>query len=137
MGSRMASALWTSLSRPAWVLSWLIWTLAWYFDYLPFTNAIFSHWVFAPLSSLTYGAYLIHPVIIKLIAGNAEDYYTFSPCEAIHRAIFFFVLAYGASVALWCLVEKPMASLTSLMVPKARQATKPRAATGEGAAGVA
>lgn len=116
------SALWIALSRPLWCVSWLVWTIAWYFGYLPVTNAIFSHWVFTPFSALTYGAYLIHPVIIKVIAGNVEDYYTYTPLEAIQRTLFFAVLAYGSSILLWCLVEKPMATLTGKLVPKSRSA---------------
>jgi len=90
-------------------------------------NAVLSHRVFGILSSLTYGAYLVHPIIIKVTAGNADDFYTYSPVEAIQRALFFSVLAYATSAVLWCLVERPFATIVDMALPKERSATKPDA----------
>jgi len=135
--SQWGNALWIALNRPVWVLSWLIWTLACYYDYVPFLNAILGHRVFAPLASLTYGAYLIHPILIKIIAGNAEDYYTYSFLDSFQHAFFNAVLAYTGSVVMWCLVEKPMATFTALLVPKRRpaNANKPSSSGANAAAG--
>lgn len=59
----------------------------------------------------------MHPPIIKLLAGNAWDNYTFSPQDVISRASFNFVLAFSAAIVLWCLVEKPFATMTTWLVP--------------------
>merc|ERR1712217_658364 len=99
-------------------------TLACYFDYLPILNAICSAPLFRPLSNLTFGAYLTHPALIKLLAANATDYYTFSPLDALGRAVWYFVLAYSAAVVTWCLVEKPFATLTGWLVPKRPDTSK-------------
>jgi len=125
------SALWITFSRPVWALCWLIWALACYFEYLPLTNAILSHWVLSPLASLTFGAYLWHPVIIKIIAGNLEDYYIYSPLESVQRTVFFFILAYMASVVSWCLVEKPIATISGWLVPKKKSVPRPSAVNSE------
>lgn len=112
------NALWIALNRPLWVLCWLVWTLACYFEYLPFFNTILGHRFWTPLASLTYGAYLIHPILIKVTAANADGYYFYSPADALQRTVWFILLAYSCAVVLWCLVEKPMATLTGWMVPK-------------------
>mmetsp|Transcript_49672 Transcript_49672/g.160619 ORF Transcript_49672/g.160619 Transcript_49672/m.160619 type:complete len:177 (-) Transcript_49672:303-833(-) len=125
--STWGNALWIGLSRPLWVLGWVILTLACYFDYLPFFNRIFAAQVFRPLSALTFGAYLSHPVIIKLIAANMTDYYTYSALDALQRATWYFVLAYGTSLVTWCLVEKPFATITGWLVPKKGGARTPSA----------
>jgi len=96
----------------------LILTLACYFDYVPLINGFLAHWMFQPLSALTFGAYLWHPVLIKLVAGNMEDYYNYSFIEAWQHATFFFVLAYAASTFSYCLVEKPCATMTGWLIPK-------------------
>lgn len=112
------NALWIALSRPAWCLCFLTWTLACYFDYLPVINAIFSHWIFTPFATLTFGAYLAHPIIIKIIAGNLDGYMIYSALGAVERAVFVFILAYASSVVTWCLVEKPFATMSGWLIPK-------------------
>merc|ERR1711957_621031 len=112
------TTLWIGLSRPIWCMAVLALALACYFDYLPIFNAIYSARFWTPLSNLTYGAYLMHPPIIKLLAANTYDYYTYSPADAISRACLNLVLAYGSAIILWCIVEKPCATLTSWLVPK-------------------
>jgi len=125
------NALWIGLSRPAWCLCWLTWTLACYFDYLPFTNAIFSHWIFAPFATLTFGAYLVHPIIYKIIAGNTESYMVYTALGAVQHAVFVFVLAYAVAVVTWCLVEKPFATISGWLIPKRKSAPKPPPVTAE------
>lgn len=131
------NALWISLSRPAWCLCWLTWTMACYFDYLPCINAVFAAPVFTPLSTLTFGAYLCHPVIVKICAGNYDGYLTYTIGEALQRAIMFTILAYSAAIVAWCLVEKPCATLTGWLVPKKGKApvAKPTSPLSSGVAG--
>jgi len=116
--SRWFTALWIGLSRPVWCLALLVLTLACYFEYTPVFNAMMSAGFWNPLSNLTYGVYLVHPPIIKLLAGNADDFYTFSPMNAMGRASWNIVLAYCSAIVLWCIVEKPCATLTGWLVPK-------------------
>lgn len=70
--SKLGNMIGISLSRPFWVLAWVVLVLGMYFDYLPSLNRILSAPVFRPLSALTFGAYLTHPAIIKLIAANEQ-----------------------------------------------------------------
>lgn len=112
------NALFIAFSRPLWALACLVIILACYYEYLPLLDKVLSHRFWAPLTKLTYGAYLLHPVIIKSIAGSSQDYYRFSYAENLYRALSNICLAYSASAILWCLVERPMASLTGFLVPK-------------------
>merc|ERR1712134_185241 len=64
----------------------------------------------------------MHPPIIKLLAGNARDFYTFSYADSLSRASVNLILAYSAATVLWCLVEKPFATMTSWLVPSKKAA---------------
>jgi hypothetical protein len=112
------SLIWIVLSRPIWCLAWLYLALGCYFGYFPILNSVCSASFWTPLSSLTYGCYLIHPAIVKVLAGNASDYYSFSAQDALSRASLNSILAYSSAVILWCLVEKPCATMTNWLVPK-------------------
>lgn len=116
--SYWGSAAWIALSRPLWCSAWLIVTLACYFDYLPWTTAIMAHPIMSPLANLTFGAYLTHPVIIKIIAGNRDGYMNYSAGESIENAVVYAMMAYSAAICCWCLVEKPFATMTGWLVPK-------------------
>jgi len=59
-------------------------------------------------------------VIIKSLAGSSKDYFRFAYAEVFYHSAGYVILAYSASFLLWCLVERPMASLTGFMVPKSR-----------------
>lgn len=121
--SRPVTVLFIVFNRPLWCVALLTLTLACYFDYLPIFNSMCSASFFTPLSNLTYGCYLMHPPIIKLLAGNARDYYTFSYADSLSRASVNLILAYTAATVLWCLVEKPFATMTSWLVPSKKGAS--------------
>lgn len=50
-------------------------------------DAFLSHRVWVPLARLTFGAYLVHPVIIKVLAANATAAVHFSPQDLAARAV--------------------------------------------------
>mmetsp|Transcript_90103 Transcript_90103/g.197362 ORF Transcript_90103/g.197362 Transcript_90103/m.197362 type:complete len:713 (+) Transcript_90103:1-2139(+) len=112
------NAIWISFSRPLWVLGWAILVLACYFGYAPVLNAVLAAPVFKPMSNLTFGAYLVHPMLIKWIAANRTDYYYFTWGDAFGRGTFNFFVAYFLATVTWCLVEKPFATMTGWLVPK-------------------
>jgi peptidoglycan/LPS O-acetylase OafA/YrhL len=116
--SLWSNAFWIGWSRPAWCVAWLVLALACYFDYLPLVNAVFAARIFGPLSNLTFGAYLFHPIIIKIIAASQDGYFTYSALDGIERAMLYSILAYSVAIVSWCLVEKPFATLTVWLAPK-------------------
>jgi hypothetical protein len=109
----VASVLYILLSRPLWAAAFAAITLLCYYECLPITNEILSHAAWAPLARLTYGAYLCHPLVIKLAAGTSLEYYTFSGLDLFYRAAGNCVMAFSGAVVLWVLVERPAMSLMS------------------------
>eukprot|EP00438_Fugacium_kawagutii_P031107 Skav231827 [mRNA] locus=scaffold136:104649:109706:- [translate_table: standard] len=86
------SILLLDVGRVAWALSWAVITILCYYGYLSWTNAFLAHPGWTPLVRLTYGAYLLHPLAQAL--GNC-------------------LMAYASAVALWCLIERPIMTLTT------------------------
>jgi peptidoglycan/LPS O-acetylase OafA/YrhL len=116
------SVLYLAFGRALWALCWAVITLACYYDYVPIVDAVLSHRCWTPLARLTYGAYLIHPLCIKLAAGTSMQYYTFSGMDLFYRHLGNCTCAYGGSVVLWCIVERPMITFTSVFLrSKSRQ----------------
>jgi len=94
-------------SRPVWAMCHAAITLLCYYDYLPIVNGFLAHPCWTPFARLTYGAYLVHPMVIKLSCGRALQYFTFNSWDMMYRAFGNFVMAYTGSVLLWVLVERP------------------------------
>jgi len=116
------SAIYLTFSRPAWSFAWAVITILCYYDYLPLVNGFLAHSMWTPLARLTYGAYLCHPIVIKMTAGNATQYYNFSSMDLFYRWFGNTVLAYGGALVLWCLVERPTMTFTSQMLKKKKAA---------------
>jgi len=106
-------------------------TLVCFYGYLPFVDGILAHGIWTPFTRLTYNAYLVHPLFIKLVAGNAADYYYFEGMELAYHSLGNIAGAYAGAVVVWCLVEKPFATLTDVLVPKGR-AERPPSKPAEG-----
>jgi peptidoglycan/LPS O-acetylase OafA/YrhL len=121
------NALYITFCRPLWALGNCVIVMGCYFGYLPWTNTFLSHRFFDPLQKLTLGAYLFHPVIIKLASGSATGYYFFNYIDIYTHALAYIVMSYSVSAVSWCLVEKPFADLVDLLMP-----TKKKNAVREG-----
>lgn len=125
-GSTRVESNWTTLEngiyltfgRPLWVCAHIVITLACYFDYVPLVNGFLSHHLWAPLTKLTYNAYLLHPLMINLRCGNAVQYYQFTWWTLFENLIIDAGLAYAAAAVTWCLVEKPVTTLTGFLIAK-------------------
>eukprot|EP00667_Euglena_gracilis_P005459 EG_transcript_5499 len=48
-------------------------------------NQLLSAYLWVPLSRLTYAAYLVHPVVVKLLAANSYAHYHFSYAGILER----------------------------------------------------
>jgi len=125
------AVLYITFARPVWAFAWGVITLLCYYDYLPVVNGFLAHWAWTPFARLTYGAYLCHPIVIKLTAGNATEYYNYSMMDLMYRWLGNTILAYGGALALWCIVERPTMTYTSTFLkskkPRSNQACQPAA----------
>merc|ERR1719310_2172304 len=102
--TQLENTLFICFARLFWSSGIGVITLACFFGYIPIVADVLGHWVWNPLVKLTYGAYLLHPTVIKLFADNSVDYPTFSMPTLLSSALFYFVAAYTAAVPLYCLV---------------------------------
>merc|ERR1712083_635513 len=109
-----------TFGRTVWAVACAIVTSACYFEKLPLFGGVLSHWAWNPFVKLTYGAYLMHPVIVKTLAGNMVSYFNYSTNEVVLHAFGHSTLSYAAAIAMWCLVEKPFATLSEAMMPKTK-----------------
>jgi len=116
--SQIACSLFMTFGRPLWGVAFAVITSACYYGYLPLVDGALSHWAWHPLVKLTYGTYLLHIVVIKVLAANMAGYYYYSMSEVLLRAFGHCTLAYAASVVMWCLVERPFATLVDAAMPK-------------------
>jgi peptidoglycan/LPS O-acetylase OafA/YrhL len=111
--STFTNVVYINLARPAFAGCWCVITVLCYYDYCPLVNAILSNFMWTPMARLTYGAYLVHPLVIKLAAGRAYQFYTFSGMEIAYRFCGNVILAHLGSVGLWVLCERPCMTIFS------------------------
>lgn len=109
----LASVLYINFARPVFAACWAVLALLCYYDYLPFINSVLSHPYWTPFARLTYGAYLTHPLVIKLAAARAYQFYTFSGLAISYRFIGNVLLAHMGSFGLWVLCERPCMTIFS------------------------
>jgi len=112
----VVSMFYLTFSRPMWGLCWAIMTFLCYFGHAPLTNAFLSHRFWTPFARLTYGAYLCHPLIIKLSGANTVQYYTFGAMDEIYRWSGNCAMAFVASFFVWCYIERPMTTFTNTLL---------------------
>jgi len=118
------STLFLTFSRPVWGACWAVMTFLCYYGHVPLTNAILSHRFWTPFARLTYGAYLCHPLVIKLAGACSVQYYTFSGMDELYRMTGNAIMAYSASFVVWCYIERPMMTFTTAMI-KSKKKAKP------------
>jgi peptidoglycan/LPS O-acetylase OafA/YrhL len=124
--SQLACDLFVTFVRPIWTLAVAAILCACYYGYLPILDSALSHRLWHPWVKLTYGAYLLHPIVVKTFAGNMVSYFTYSVSEVTLHAFCHAALSYAAAMCLWCLVEKPFATLVEAAMPKPRASTTDR-----------
>lgn len=81
-----------------------------------FVNAFLSLSFWAPLARLTYGAYLLHPLVLAAWLGAQTQLFTFSYLALGQWSIAHIFMSYAASLATWLLVEQPIINLTNITV---------------------
>jgi len=131
--NRLNNVLFLDFGGALWATCWAVITLACYYDFLPWTNGFLSHRWWTPLTRLTYGAYLCHPLIIKLSACNEFQFYQFSGEDLAWRCIGNVVLAYVVSMILWCMIERPAMTFSTSLVKIGEHVSRRRKQEGQGA----
>lgn len=108
-----ANGLFLTFSRPVWAASLGVITTGCTLGKLPKLNAFLASPRWIPLARLTFGAYLMHPVVIKWFAGTATASYHFSMHYVASSALFNTVCAFALAAVLWLVVERPVMNVES------------------------
>ncbi|XP_025084471.1 O-acyltransferase like protein-like isoform X1 [Pomacea canaliculata] len=109
-------AVYEALSRPAWAcaVAWVV--LACCTDHGGFVNTFLSWRGWAPLSRLTYGAYLFHLITFCVIMGNKIAPFHLSSWTVAELTISVTVLTYMVSFVFSLLVESPTLGLEKALL---------------------
>lgn len=114
----VASGFYISLSRTVWAmcLSWVV--IACMSGYGGPINSILSWPIWAPLGRLTFGAYLVHPIIIFVYYTNLLTPLHFTDLTLIYLFIANLVVSYAVAFVVSMAVEAPMMQLEKLFVKR-------------------
>eukprot|EP00038_Savillea_parva_P010749 m.192514 g.192514 ORF g.192514 m.192514 type:complete len:712 (+) comp18666_c0_seq1:203-2338(+) len=85
-----------------------------------YVNRFLSLGIWEPLGKLTYGAYLVHPIIIRAYYYQQVMLVHYVPFNQFVIFVAMVVISYGVAALLWLLVELPFASLTKLAFARSR-----------------
>ena len=105
------NALFIALSPVAWALcvAYFLWLAA--RRRAPLVQFFLGGRLWDPFARLTFGAYLVHPIILSFENSLEQDLHTFSLSRVVKDAIAITVAAYACALVLWLLVEAPCSKL--------------------------
>jgi peptidoglycan/LPS O-acetylase OafA/YrhL len=130
-----ANGLFITFSRPLWAAALGVVATACAAGRLPRVDAFLAHPAWTPLARLTFGAYLMHPVVIKWFAGTATAPYHFSPHYMVSCAMLNAACAFALAAALWLAVEKPGMRLAAAVAGGGNAARRGESGRGGGGVG--
>lgn len=117
--SRARLAVFTAFTRPAWAALLMVLCILWF----AYPGAVLARFmaagVWEPFARLTFGTYLLHPVVLSLVFFSNPLLHRYSPLQLAFDFAGALTLAYASSCALFLLVEKPFMSLEVLLLKKA------------------
>lgn len=93
-------------------------------DYLLPIREMLSWSLWAPLARLTFGAYLVHPLIIVAFYMSTRQAMNWDTWAIVIRFLAFVVISYGCSFVLWLGVEKPFMNIFAILVPTGKSSNK-------------
>ena len=108
--SPWANATFITLCRPMWAAGLGIIATLCAAGQLEGLNAFLAHPGWTPFARLTFGAYLMHPVVIKWFAGTATSSYHFGWRYMMAHALFNSAFSFLFAAIAWLLVERPVMS---------------------------
>ncbi|XP_063984194.1 O-acyltransferase like protein isoform X1 [Diachasmimorpha longicaudata] len=119
--SPITAAAYSSLSHSAWALglAWIV--VACSTGYGGWVNKILSAPILYPFSRVTYCAYLVHPMIIRLTAMNLDSPFHLGKDTVVVTFIGQVVLSYIVSFAVSLSFEAPIVSMLKILSPKKKK----------------
>ncbi|XP_067686795.1 nose resistant to fluoxetine protein 6-like [Haliotis asinina] len=110
--------VYTTLYRPGWAVfvSWIIFVCC--TGNGGIVNRLLSWGAWIPLGRLTYGAYLLHPIILSYTMFTMRKLVYANLVEIIYHFIGTFVLSYGLAFIFCVLMESPCVGLEKAVLTK-------------------
>ena len=79
-----------------------------------------SHPVFCVLSKLTFGCYILHPIIMVFVTADAMQYPVFTPVGFYHQFAGYAVWAFVFALIMYAVVEYPFAQMNNALTKRAK-----------------
>ncbi|XP_043523193.1 nose resistant to fluoxetine protein 6 isoform X2 [Frieseomelitta varia] len=119
--SPIMAATYSSLSHSLWALalSWIV--VACSTGYGGYVNSILSAPILYPISRITYCAYLLHPLIIRLTAMNLDSPFHLGKYTMMITFLGVLVLSYVLSFIISVSFEAPIVTMLKILSPKKRK----------------
>lgn len=110
------NVLWLAFTRPAWAMAIGVMVLLCITGQGGVVNSVLSWWFWVPIAQLTYSAYLIHPIIIRIVYFNRADLFVYNDSILLMNGVAFVGLAYMGAIVLFCTIEMPFGTLEGLVI---------------------
>ncbi|XP_043276651.1 O-acyltransferase like protein-like isoform X2 [Venturia canescens] len=119
--SPVTAAAYSSLSHSAWALglAWIV--IACSTGYGGWVNDILSAPILYPFSRVTYCAYLVHPMVIRLTAMNLDSPFHLGKDTVVIAFFGQVILSYILSFIVSVSFEAPFVSMLKILSPKKRK----------------
>lgn len=110
------NALYLGLSRTGWGLCLAFFSITFFLGYGGVLRTILSANIFDPLAKLSFGAYLVHPIVMWMFYFAQQDYLFYSDRTNFFLFASFLLLSFAVSVGCYLLVEKPIMNLEPIVL---------------------
>ena len=110
------NVIYITFSRFLWAFSLALVVFACHNGYGWFINSFLSMKIWTPLARMTFCAYLVHPVLIKIFYGQLQTSVHYTDFTVACHIVAFVVLSYGVAALLCLLVELPLGTVEILVL---------------------
>ncbi|KAL6077437.1 Nose resistant to fluoxetine protein 6 [Balamuthia mandrillaris] len=118
------NVFYATFSRVAWTVALCILTYVCAVGRGGALNWALGHYIWTPMARLTYCAYLIHPIIIVVYAGNLTRPFHYSLLNLAYLYVAN-MLSYLLAYFFFLLLERPLMNLERLVLPAGKKSHKP------------
>lgn len=113
---QIESSIYLAFSRLIWGLSVGFLMITMFLGYGGILRTFFCLRVWQPLSKLTFGAYLVHPIVMWLVYYNQWEYLMFT-----YRNMWYFyfghlIVSFSLAAILYLIVEKPTMNIEPFVI---------------------
>eukprot|EP00903_Cladosiphon_okamuranus_P009857 g9367.t1 len=115
-------ALYNAGTRPAWGFALVLLCFVCFNGQGGLVQQMLAHRAWVPLARLSFGAYLLHPLIINLWFLNATTKFHFSKLDLFMNYVCVSAVTFGSALIMALIVESPLTKLGRYL----EQAIKPR-----------